>query len=84
MPWRNYTLFGRVEGKCWSAGAEGSGHDRVRVGMTGPGDVEARESGRRVGTGGDRPRLERSPSSGRDIGERVMGFSGIKAEAGVL
>ena len=73
-----------MEGKCSGNGAKGSGHARVGVGMTRRGDVEAREPGLRVGAGGDGPRLERSPSDGRDVGTRVMVFPGLEVKAGVL
>ena len=48
MPWTASTVLGRVEVKCWGAGAEGAGHAMGGVGMTRQGDVEAGEAGKRV------------------------------------
>ena len=48
MPCTNYTLFGEVVVKCWSAGAKGARHARAGVGMNGWGDFKAGEYGQRV------------------------------------
>ena len=43
-------LFGRVEVECWGVRAKGSGRarDKVGIGITGWGGVEAGESGKMV------------------------------------
>ena len=51
-------LLGRVEVECSGAGAEGARHARAREGLTGQGDFEVGESGRRVGEGGSGPQVE--------------------------
>ena len=52
--------------------------------MTGQGDVEAGEAGKRVRAVGAVPREERVPSNRSDVRTRVMGCAGIEAAVGVL
>ena len=76
-----FTLFERAEVECWGDGAKGVGHARSRVGMTRQGDVDAEESGQKVGAVFSGPWVGIPPSIGRYVGARAMSSAGIEVEA---